>query len=170
MPPISAIDDDQLWDLWREYGLGRFSLQDRGYLAGIHPLELWLVAYLDHPNESRAAVLEASADARQEVYGWLFKSRNLHKQNTRIRMLLEEDAFDHILQDWRRQGYPFGHLVPSYGSAIGSSGDRPDALADLMGIILNNGVRCVSASGRDPAHKPDQDADSACLFALRAGS
>jgi membrane peptidoglycan carboxypeptidase len=31
--------------------------------------------------------------------------------------------------------------VPSYGSAIGSSGDRPDALADLMGIILNDGVR-----------------------------
>jgi membrane peptidoglycan carboxypeptidase len=65
----------------------------------------------------------------------------MHKQNTRIRMLLEEDAFDRILQDWRGQGYPFGHLVPSYGSAIGSSGDRPDALADLMGIILNDGVR-----------------------------
>jgi membrane peptidoglycan carboxypeptidase len=85
--------------------------------------------------------MEASAEARQDVYGWLFKSRNLHKQNTRIRILLEEDAFDRILQDWRRQGYPFGHLVPSYGSAIGSSGDRPDALADLLGIILNEGVR-----------------------------
>ena len=46
-----------------------------------------------------------------------------------------------ILQDWRRQGYPFGHLVPSYGSAVGSSGDRPDALVDLMGLILNDGVR-----------------------------
>jgi hypothetical protein len=31
--------------------------------------------------------------------------------------------------------------VSSYGSAIGSSGDRPDAIADLMGIILNDGVR-----------------------------
>jgi hypothetical protein len=31
--------------------------------------------------------------------------------------------------------------VPSYGSAIGSSGDRPDALADLIGIILNDGAR-----------------------------
>jgi len=69
------------------------------------------------------------------------KSRSLHKQNTRIRILLEEDAFDRILHDWRRQGYPFGHLVASYGSAIGSSGDRPDALAELMGIILNDGVR-----------------------------
>jgi membrane peptidoglycan carboxypeptidase len=140
--PPSSVDDDQLWDLWREYGPGRFSLQDRGYIAGIHPLELWLVSHLqDHADESRAAVMEASAEARQEVYGWLFKSRNMHKQNTRIRMLLEEDAFDRILQDWRRQGYPFGHLVPSYGSAIGSSGDRPDALADLMGIILDDGVR-----------------------------
>ena len=31
--------------------------------------------------------------------------------------------------------------MPSYGSAIGSSGDRPDALADLMGIILYDGLR-----------------------------
>jgi membrane peptidoglycan carboxypeptidase len=141
LPPAS-VDDDQLWDLWRQYGPGRFSLQDRGYLAGVHPLELWLVGYLqDHPNASRNEVIEASAEMRQDVYGWLFKSRNLHKQNTRIRILIEEDAFDAILQDWRRQGYPFGHLVPSYGTAIGSSGDRPDALADLMGIILNDGVR-----------------------------
>ena len=140
--PPSSVDNDELWDLWREYGPGRFSLQDRGYIAGIHPLELWLVAYLqDHPNAPRNEVVEASADARQDVYGWLFKSRNMRKQNRRIRILLEEDAFDRILQDWRGQGYPFGHLVPSYGSAIGSSGDRPDALADLMGIILNDGVR-----------------------------
>ena len=140
--PPNTLDDDQLWDLWREYGPGHFSLQDRGYIAGIHPLELWLVAYLqDHPGASRSTVMEASEAARQEVYGWLFKSRNMHKQNSRIRILLEQDAFDRILEDWRRQGYPFGHLVPSYGTAIGSSGDRPDALADLMGLILNDGVR-----------------------------
>ena len=140
--PPSSFDDDELWDLWRDYGPGHFSLQDRGYIAGLHPLELWLVAYLqDHANATRGEVMEASAEARQEVYGWLFKSHSLHKQNTRIRILQEEDAFDRILQDWRRQGYPFGHLVSSYGSAIGSSGDRPDALADLMGIILNDGVR-----------------------------
>ena len=144
MPP-NAVDNDELWDLWREYDPGHFSLQDRGYIAGIHPLELWLVAYLqDHPGASRSEVTEASQATRQKVYGWLFKSRNLHKQNTRIRILVEEDAFDRILEDWRRQGYPFGHLVPSYGTAIGSSGDRPDALADLMGIILNDGVRLPS--------------------------
>ena len=83
----------------------------------------------------------ASAEARQQVYTWLFDSHSPHQQNLRIRILLEEDAFDRILEDWRRQGYPFGRLVPSDGTAIGSSGDRPDALADLMGIVVNNGVR-----------------------------
>ena len=60
-------------------------------------------------------------------------------------MLLEQDAFDHILQDWQREGYPFGHIVPSYGGAIGISGDRPDALADLIGIILNHGESLPTA-------------------------
>ena len=31
--------------------------------------------------------------------------------------------------------------MPSLGTAIGASGDRPDALADLMGTIMNGGVR-----------------------------
>ena len=140
--PRVSISDDDLWGLYREYDVTRFSLEDRGYLAGIHPLELWLVAYLqDHPGASWPEVTEASREVRQEVYGWLFKSHGRHKQDVRIRILLEQDAFDRILQDWRRQGYPFGHLVPSYGTAIGSSGDRPDALAELMGIILNDGER-----------------------------
>jgi membrane peptidoglycan carboxypeptidase len=140
--PRGSVSDDDLWDLYREYDVERFSLEDRGYLAGIHPLELWLVTYLrDHPGASRAEAIKASAEVRQGIYGWLFKGHSAHKQDARIRILLEQDAFDRILQDWQRQGYPFGHLVPSYGSAIGSSGDRPDALADLMGIILNDGVR-----------------------------
>ena len=33
-------------------------------------------------------------------------------------------------------GYPFASLTPSLATAIGSSGDRPAALAELMGIIL----------------------------------
>ena len=140
--PRDSVSDDDLWNLYREYDVERFSLEDRGYLAGIHPLELWLGGYLqDHPTATRAEVTTASQAVRQEVYGWLFKSHSTHKQNVRIRVLLEQDAFDRILQDWQRQGYPFGHLVPSLGTAIGSSGDRPDALAVLMGIILNDGVR-----------------------------
>ena len=70
-------------------------------------------------------------------------SRPEHKsaQDKRIGILLEEQAFERIHADWRRLGYPFGQLVPSYASAIGSSADRPEALAELIGIILNNGVR-----------------------------
>jgi membrane peptidoglycan carboxypeptidase len=140
--PQAAIDDDELWDLYRGASPTRVSLRDRGYLAGIHPLELWLVRYLtDHPGATRAEAIAASAEVRQEVYTWLFDSHSPYQQNLRIRILLEEDAFDKILQDWRRQGYPFGRLVPSDGTALGSSGDRPDALADVMGIVVNNGVR-----------------------------
>jgi membrane peptidoglycan carboxypeptidase len=143
--PHEEISDDDLWDLWREYDVKRFSLEDRGYLAGVHPLELWLVGYLQtHPNASREEVMAASEEVRHEVYGWLYKGHSTHKQDVRIRILLEQDAFDRILQDWQRQGYPFGHLVPALGTAIGSSGDRPDALADLMGIILNDGERMQS--------------------------
>ncbi|HEY6334279.1 MAG TPA: glycosyl transferase family 51, partial [Alphaproteobacteria bacterium] len=105
-------------------------------------LELWLVRFLqDHPKAGRTEMLGASTLERQEVYHWLFKTSSTQKQNTRIRILLEEDAFNCILDDWRSLGYPFGQLVPSYATAIGSSGDRPDALAELIGIIVRNGVR-----------------------------
>lgn len=128
--------------LYAEYGADRFSLTDRGYLSHVHPLELWLAAYLDkHPDASRDEVLQAGAKVRQEVYRWLFKTHNPGRQNWRIRMLVEQDAFERLGVDWRRLGYPFAHLVPSLATAIGSSGDRPDALAELMGIIVNNGIR-----------------------------
>lgn len=37
-------------------------------------------------------------------------------------------------------GYPFTSLVPSLATAIGSSADRPASLADLIGIIVNDGI------------------------------
>jgi membrane peptidoglycan carboxypeptidase len=140
--PGAALEDDDVAELYEKYAPKLFSLNDRGYLAGVNPLELWLVAYLQaYPGAARSQVMDAGASIRQQAYAWLFKTRNAHKQDIRIRTLLEEDAFDRMLQDWRRQGYPFDHLVPSFATAIGSSGDRPDALAQLMGIILNDGVR-----------------------------
>ncbi len=42
---------------------------------------------------------------------------------------------------WQRLGFPFDHLVPSYATAIGSSADRPVALAELIGIIISGGIR-----------------------------
>ena len=46
-----------------------------------------------------------------------------------------------IHKSWQRLGYPFGALSPSYATALGSSGDRPAALAELMGILVNDGMR-----------------------------
>lgn len=140
--PGAKVDPAKAGRLFEKHAPGRFNLADRGYLARIHPLELWLVAYLQtHPDASRAEVLAASQHERQASYGWLFKTRRKSAQDTRIRTLLEEEAFVQIHRAWQRLGYPFDSLVPSYATAIGSSADRPAALGELVGIILNDGVR-----------------------------
>ncbi len=139
--PGVALTQTELWDLFLTYSPERLNLADRGYVSGIHPLELWLVNYLqEHPGASWDQVLADSAQVRQQVYSWLFNG-SMGKQDERIRILLEQDAFAGMLENWRAVGYPFGHLVASLGTVIGASGDRPDALAQLMGIILNDGVR-----------------------------
>jgi membrane peptidoglycan carboxypeptidase len=144
--PRTFLTESELWEAYLCCSPERMSLADRGYVAGMHPLELWLVTYLQqHPGANWGEIVDASADVRQEVYGWLFNG-SLHKQDTRIRILIEQEAFARIWENWRSYGYPFGHLVPSYGTAIGASGDRPDALAELMGIIQNDGVRMPTIS------------------------
>jgi membrane peptidoglycan carboxypeptidase len=138
LPGVSAREAERLYDA---YASDRFSLADRAFVARVHPLKLWLVGYLqEHPSATRAAMLVASATARQESYAWLSRTRDKSAQDKRIRILLEEDAFVRIHEAWRRLGYPFDSLVPSYATAIGSSADRPEALAELIGIILNDGV------------------------------
>jgi membrane peptidoglycan carboxypeptidase len=82
-----------------------------------------------------------SGEVRQIASQWLFKTRNRRAQDLRLRIRFEEDAFARMTPYWRRLGFPFEHLVPSLATAIGSSADRPIALAELMGIILNDGVR-----------------------------
>ena len=62
-------------------------------------------------------------------------------QDARIHTMLEVEAFSDIHRRWKNLGYPFQHLVPSLATALGSSGDRPAALAELMGIIQNDGIR-----------------------------
>src|SRR3546814_19956886 len=76
-----------------------------------------------------------------DLYAWLFKPSLRKAQDRRIRTLLEEQAFQRIAASWQRLGYPFERLVPSFATSIGSSGDRPAALAELMGIIANDGLR-----------------------------
>jgi hypothetical protein len=121
------------------------NLADLGYVAGVHPLELWLVGYLRaHPGAVWSQVKQASRAQIQETYQWLFKTRHKQAQDSRIRGIMEVEAFLEIHHAWQRLGYPFGSLVPSYATAIGSSADRPNALAELVGILLNDGVKYPS--------------------------
>jgi len=118
------------------------SISDRARLAGMDPLELWLAAYLyRHPGALEQDVLDASASVRQEIYGELVPPARPAAPNRRIGSIAETEAFREIHRAWRRLGYPFGTLVPSYATAIGSSADRPDDLTELVGILLNDGIR-----------------------------
>lgn len=138
----STLSDGAVQDLFRKFSTERLPLVDRAFVAGVHPLELWMVAYLSqHPQADTLDIIEASAQERQEVYRWLFKTSRKGAQDTRIRSLLEVEAFLEIHRVWKRHGYPFASLVPSLATAIGSSADRPAALAELVGTILNDGVQ-----------------------------
>ena len=138
----ATLAKEDIYDLYDKYSVEKFDLQDQGYITKIHPLELWLVGYLaQHPNATKKEVIEASYEPRQVVYRWLFNNHRVNAQQQRIMTLLEEDAFNEIHAAWKRVGYPFEELTPSYATSIGASGDRPAALAELMGIIVNDGVK-----------------------------
>jgi membrane peptidoglycan carboxypeptidase len=140
--PHEPLTNKRIMELYHRYGPHAYNLPDQGYIARTHPLELWLLDYLrKHPGAGWTEVVEASKNQRQEVYKWLRRTRFKHARDSRIRTMLELDAFQDIQQRWKRLGYPFDHLVPSFATALGSSGDRPAALAELMGIIINKGVR-----------------------------
>ena len=142
LPGLQDSGDRALHDQYQRYTPGKYSLADQGYIVTVHPLELWLVHYLSsHPNAKYRDVIKASGEERVAVYRWLFKTIHKNAQDIRIRSLLELEAFLEIHRSWKRLGYSFDALVPSLATAIGSSADRPAALAELMGIILNNGVR-----------------------------
>ncbi len=142
VPSSEKLTEKRIHGLYESYGPGAYSLPDQGYIARVHPLELWLLAYMQsHPQATFEQAVAESRAQRQEVYGWLFKSRHRSARDSRIRTMLEVEAFTDIHLRWQRVGFPFDHLVPSLATAIGSSGDRPAALAELMGIILNDGVR-----------------------------
>ncbi len=128
--------------MYEQYSPQNMSLADRGYLATVHPLELWMVGYLrKNPDATLSDVIAASAKERQIVYEWLFKTHRKHAQDKRIVGLLEVEGFLEIHRQWRRMGYPFASMTPSYASALGASADRPAALAELMGIIVNGGIK-----------------------------
>jgi membrane peptidoglycan carboxypeptidase len=133
---------DAVERLFRAYDPARLNISDYGYLLDRHPLEVWSAGQLlRDPNVSWESLLESSADARKTSSQWLFRTKNRRAQDLRLRVRIEQEAFERMTDYWRKLGFPFDHLVPSFATAIGSSADRPVALAELMGIILNDGVR-----------------------------
>ena len=142
LPDGLDLAEPRLAKLYAQYAPAQMSLADRGYVAGVHPLELWLVGYLrQHPGASQTQVMQASSAQRQAVYAWLFSTHRKHAQDQRILGLLEGEGFLEIQRQWAQMGYPFDALVPSYATALGASADRPAALAELMGILVNQGLR-----------------------------
>jgi membrane peptidoglycan carboxypeptidase len=128
--------------LFRAYRNPRLTLVDYAYLLSIHPLDLWCATeYRKNPNLSWNDLLDGSREARRQGSAWLLHARNHRAQDLRLRIKIEKDAFARLIPYWQKVGFPFKTMVPSYASAIGSSGDRPVALAELVGILLNDGVR-----------------------------
>jgi hypothetical protein len=100
--------------LERAYGNPRLTLADYAWLLRVEPLRLWCAGEL----------------ARNPQLGW-----------DELLARIECDAFERMTPYWRELGFPFERLVPSHATAIGSSADRPAALVELMGIVLNDGRR-----------------------------
>ena len=137
-----GISSNQLQRWHRSFSARQLSLPDQAYHARVHPLELWLVGTLQQqPELSWQELVTLSASSRQEVYQWLFRTRHRSARDNRIGIMLEVEAFWDLHYRWQQLGYPFDHLVPSLATALGSSGDRPAALAELMAIIMNDGLR-----------------------------
>ncbi|NYE64181.1 membrane peptidoglycan carboxypeptidase [Duganella sp. 1224] len=142
LPSQNEVPEDRVAKLYEQYSADNWSLADRGYLARVHPLELWMAAYmLKHPGATLTQMTAASEKERQEVYQWLFKTHRKHAQDKRIAGLIEVEGFMEIHKQWKKMGYPFDSLVPSYATTLGASADRPASLAEMMGIIVNGGVR-----------------------------
>lgn len=141
-PRFGEVPWETLVKLDHVYDNPRFTLLDDAYLLGRNPLDLWCAGALAaHPGLAWSEVVRQSTPARQLASGWLLQPKHVGAQNLRLRIRIEHDAFVRMTPYWRRLGFPFQHLVPSYATAIGSSSDRPAALADLMGIIVHDGVR-----------------------------
>jgi membrane peptidoglycan carboxypeptidase len=138
-----SLSNKQLDRLYKSIFEGNFDLQDFGYMARKHPLELWTVSYLlTHKEANFNNLKEASKNAIKQTYRWLYDiNKKKRGQDKRISIILEERAFEKLTPLWRNVGYPF-KVFPSLASAIGSSGDRPNALAKLMGILIRNGMEC----------------------------
>jgi len=138
----TPIPEEAVTKLFRAYQNPRLTLVDYAYLLSVHPLDFWCATELrKNPNLSWENLFEVSGDARRMGSAWLLNPRNRRAQDLRLRIRLEKEAFARMTPYWQRLGFPFKTMVPSYATAIGSSSDRPVALAELVGILVNDGVR-----------------------------
>jgi membrane peptidoglycan carboxypeptidase len=136
-----GVAPEEVKRLARTYGNPRLSLADFAYLLKRDPLEVWCAGQLARdPELTLLELVLRSGKSREVASSWLFQPHNRRAQDLRLRARVEQDAFDRMTPYWQRLGFPFRRLVPSYATAIGSSSDRPNSLAELMGIIINDGV------------------------------
>jgi len=128
--------------LFRAYQNPRLTIIDYAYLLSVHPLDLWCASeYRNNSELSWKDLYRKSLQARHLGSAWLLNPRNQRAQKNRLRIRIEKDAFERMTPYWQRVGFPFKTLVPTYATAIGSSSDRPTALAELVGILVNDGIR-----------------------------
>lgn len=139
---VGRVDTEDLRRLVRSFGRPNLGLLDHAYLLDRHPMQVWCAGVLEQePGIAWRNLLERSEAARRESSQWLFRTRQRRAQDLRLRIRVEKDAFRRMTPAWQRLGFPFDRLVPSLATAIGASGDRPTGLADLMGVLVNDGVR-----------------------------
>ena len=139
--------DVDIVKLFHAYDNPRLTVTDYAYLLALHPLDLWCASeFRNDPNLSWEKLWAQSGDARRMGSAWLLSGRNRRAQDLRVRIRMEKDAFSRMTPYWQKLGFPFKTMVPSYATAIGSSSDRPVALAELVGILINDGMRRSSVS------------------------
>jgi membrane peptidoglycan carboxypeptidase len=147
---VGSVPPDELGRLMKSYGNPRLGLMDFAFLMGRRPLDVWAAGELTRTAKISLDDLRfRCGETCRAAAAWLFRTRNRHAQDVRLRIRIEQDAFARMTPSWRRLGFPFDRLVPSLATAIGSSSDRPDALAELMGIILNDGMRLPTIDVRE---------------------
>ncbi|MPZ77236.1 MAG: glycosyl transferase family 51 [Deltaproteobacteria bacterium] len=133
--------------LFRAYRNPRLTLVDYAYLLSLHPLDLWCAGeFRVNSKLSWEELFAKSHKARLLGSAWLLNPGNRRAQDLRLRIRQEKDAFTRMTPYWQRLGFPFKTMVPSYATALGNSSDRPVALADLIGVLVNDGVRKRSVS------------------------
>ena len=63
LPSQNEVPPERVGKLYEQYGVDKWNLADRGYLASVHPLELWMVAYLrEHPGATLSQMMAASGE------------------------------------------------------------------------------------------------------------